>query len=262
MNLSPSLYRFIRQGAALAVALLLASATLAQDTPTADDLKTTVNQAVDNRQATQQQKNDWADEKAELVQRFRTAQANVQWLAERKAADTARAESLEAVISELERRLDEADRLESSIQDTLMSMLGQLDLLVGQGLPFLAEERTVRLELVKAELVRPDVDPAEKLRRLLEVMQIEAGYASSIEVYQDEITVDGQKMFADILRLGRLDLFWRTPDGSRVGRYDRASGQWIALPGSDKRSVGLAMEMATRMRPFEVIEMPLGRIAP
>lgn len=262
MNFPLSLFRILGRGAAPFGALLLVSVALAQDTPTAEDLKSPVDQAVATRQATQQQKNDWAEEKAELVQRFRTAQANVQWLAERKAAETARAESLEEVVSELERRLDEADRLESSIQDTLMSLLGQLDLLVGRGIPFLAAERGQRVALVEAELVRPDVDPAEKLRRLLEALQIEAGYASSIEVYQDEITVDGQKMFADILRLGSLDLFWRTPDGSQVGRFDRATGQWVDLPGGDKRSVGLAMEMATRMRPFEVIELPLGKVAP
>ena len=246
---------------ALTVAIL-ALAEPAQDEPTGQELQDTVDQTVTTRQATQQQKNNWADEKAELVRRYRAAQANVQWLEERKLTETARAEALEAVVSELRRRLDEADRLEESIQDTLVVLLNRLDESVTRGLPFLATERQLRLALVETELARPDVDSAEKLRRLLEALQIEAGFASSVEVYQEEIMVGGQNMFADILRMGRLALFWRTPDGSLVGHFDQATGQWLELPGSEKRGIGLAIEMATRMRPFEVIELPLGRIAP
>lgn len=271
MTILSSIIHFLRRGAAPAAVCLLvvgmalmalAQVVWAQDPPSGQDLKNTVEQTVSNRQATQQQKNDWADEKAELVRRYRAAKANVAWLAERKAAETVRAESLDKVLDELSRRLGEADRLEGSLQDTLLVLQGRLAASVAMGLPFLAEERQTRLSLVEAELARPDVDSAEKLRRLLEALQIEAGFASSIEVYQAEIAVGGQNMFADILRLGRLALFWRTPDGSRVGQYDQATGQWSELPGSQKRSISLAMEMATRMRPFEVIELPLGRIAP
>ncbi len=62
-----------------------------------------------------------------------------------------------------------------------------------------------------------------------------------------------------LLRIDRvLAASWPKEHGKRV---DRATGQWIGLPGSDKRSIVQAMEMATRMRPFEVIELPLGRIA-
>jgi small-conductance mechanosensitive channel len=242
--------------------LVAAAVGLAQDPPSGQDLKNAVDDAVTTRQETQQQKNQWAEEKAELTRRYRAAQSSVDWLTERRAAETARAEALEQVVAELERRLAEADRLEGSIQDTLMVLQGRLVRSVEQGLPFLADERRQRLDLVAAELARPDVDSAEKLRRLLEALQIEAGFASSIEVYQDEITVADQLMYADILRMGRLALFWRTPDGSRVGHFDQAAGQWTELPGSQKRNIGLAMEMATRMRPFEVIDLPLGRIAP
>lgn len=242
--------------------LLLAAGAAAQETPASQDVKETVDQTIETRQSTQQQKDQWSREKAALVQRYRAARAGVDWLTERKAAEMRRVQALESAVAELQRRLDETDRLESSIQDTLTVLLGRLEDQVDRGLPFLATEREQRLQLVAEELARPDVTSAEKLRRLLEAMQIEAGFASNIEVYQAEITVDGQPMFADILRVGRLALFWRTPDGSRVGHFDQAAGRWSELPGSEKRNIGLAMEMATRMRPFAVIELPLGRIAP
>ncbi len=217
-------------------------------------------EALQNRQLTQQELDQWSADKAALVGRLRSARANVQWLQERKVAESARVQSLDERIAELGRRLDEADRLESSMQDTLLVILNRVEEVNQRGLPFLPEERDNRLLMVRGELARPDFTAAEKLRRVLEVLQIEADYANKVEVYQGPIEVDGQVIHADILRLGRLAIFWQTPDRQRVGAFDQASGQYVELPASEKRNIGRAIEMATRMRPVELIDLPLGKI--
>lgn len=222
--------------------------------------ETNTEQAMENRYLTQQELDQWSEEKAELVGRMRAARANVQWLKERKSAETARVISLDGRISELARRLEEADRLEGSMQDTLLVILNRVEQVNVQGLPFLPEERENRLGQVRSELARPDFTAAEKLRRVLEVLQVEADYANSVEVYQGPILVDGTEIYADILRLGRVALFWQTPDMDRVGWYDQANGSFVELPSSEKRNIGRAIEMATRMRPIELIDLPLGKI--
>ena len=229
---------------------------------TSGDLQETVQSAVSTRQDTQLRLDDWAEEKAGLTSRYRSALAGVEWLGRRKSEETEKLDALEARIAEMSRRLSEAQRLESSIQDSLMVILVKLEDSVRHGLPFLPRERALRLGSVRQDLIQPHIPPAEKLRRLLEALQIEAGYASTVEVYQDRIGIDGQEVHADILRLGRLSLFWRTPDGDRVGHFDRAQGRWIELSGGYERAIARAMEMATRMRPMELIDLPLGRIQP
>jgi hypothetical protein len=217
-------------------------------------------QAIETRQATQQKQDGWSEEKADLVQRYRAAKATVAWLSERKTEETARVQAMDDRVAELERRLGEADRLEGSMQDTLMVIYRRLEESVAVSLPFLPEERSRRLAVVGDELVRPDVTSAENLRRLLEALQVEAGYGSTVEVYQDVIPLPGEEVHADVLRIGRMALFWRTPDGARVGNYDPAAGAWSELPGGDKRRISMAMEMASRMRQIELIDLPLGRI--
>ena len=217
-------------------------------------------QAIETRQTTQQKQDGWSEEKADLVQRFRAATATVDWLTERKTEESARVQALDDRVAELERRLGEADRLEGSMQDTLMVIFRRLEDSVTSSLPFLPEERSRRLAVVGDELVRPDVTSAEKLRRLLETLQVEAGYASTVEIYQDALTLGDEEIHADVLRIGRVALFWRTPDGARVGSFDPAAGNWTELPGGDKRRIGMAMEMASRMRQIELIDLPLGRI--
>jgi len=71
----------------------------------------------------------------------------------------------------------------------------------------------------------------------------------------DEVNVD-------VLRLGRVALFWRTPDGARAGVYDPGAAAWVERDSGERRRIGLALEMATRTRPIEVVDLPLGRIAP
>lgn len=230
----------------------------------ADDppLKETVEQAVTTRTETQQRQDAWAAEKNDLLARYRAAAANVAWLEQRRDAAQARVTATTGRVAELERRLAEADRLEGSMQDTLLVLVGRLEQSVARSLPFLAEERAARLAALDEVLARPDVAAAEKLRRVLEALQVEAGYGGSVEVAQDRLTVAGEVIYADVLRLGRVALLWRTPDGARAGVYDPGEAAWVELGSGERRRIGLAMEMASRLRAVEVLELPLGRIEP
>jgi len=227
-----------------------------------EDAQQSTAEAIATRQASQQQNENWSAEKSALVARYRAAKTNVGWLSDRETEERDRANSIEERIAELGRRLAESDRLERSMQDTLMVIFERLEESVATSLPFLPAERQVRLESLGAELVRPDVASGEKLRRLLEALQVEASYGASVEVYQDRIMLAGIELHTDILRLGRVALFWRTPDGDRVGTFDQANNEWVELTGGENRPIAMAMEMATRQRPMEIIAMPLGRINP
>lgn len=252
----------LNRGLILLVAVcLVAAVALAQDSA-ADRARQATDQAIAARQQTQAKQDAWSDEKVALVARYRAAKTKVTWLAKRQSEEEAQVVATEARVAELARRLDEADRLESSMQDTLQVIYDRLADSVRESAPFLPAERKDRLASLAAELVRPDVAAGEKLRRLLEALQVEADYVATVEVYQDQIMVAGTEVHADILRVGRVALFWRTPNGDRVGTFDQAARHWTELPSRAKRSIARAVEMATRTRPVEISELPLGRIAP
>jgi hypothetical protein len=91
---------------------------------------------------------------------------------------------------------------------------------------------------------------------------VETEYGKSVEVNQAEIELQGAPIFVDVLRVGRLSLFWRTPDGAKAGTFDRATWSWVELPDRYNRTIGEAMDMASRVRPVQLIALPLGRIQP
>jgi Protein of unknown function (DUF3450) len=225
-------------------------------------LSDTVDKTVDTRQATQKKQDDWSREQADLTARYKSAKAQVEYLEKQRAYEAKEARALEDGITELRRRLVESDRLNATIQDTLNAVVNRLDAWVHTDIPFLMAEREERIAELKREVVKPDLTSAEKLRRVLEGLQVEANYGNTVEVYQDHLLLNGEDVFADFMRVGRVSVFWRTPDGKRVGEYDRGKHEWVQLDGQYKRNIGLAMDMAGRLRPTEVVELPLGRIEP
>ncbi|MBU0742309.1 DUF3450 domain-containing protein [bacterium] len=226
------------------------------------EAKDTVAGTVELRQDTQASNDAWARERSHLLDRYRGLQSELVYLEQRTAAETERVTARQARADELRRRLAESTRLEASLQDTLDVICGRLESWVAADAPFLPGEREARLAALRRELSRPEASPGEKLRRLLEALQVETGYGATVEVYQDRIAAGGEELFVDVLRLGRLALFWRTPDAKRAGWHDPAAGTWTELPRRYRRSIGLALEMASRMRPVEPVSLPLGRIAP
>jgi hypothetical protein len=247
---------------ALAIALavaLPAAAARAQDAAT---LSETVAKTVETHQQTQKKQEAWADEQAELTARLRAARAQVDFFEKRKAVEQKEVSELEKGIAELQRRTVESVRLNESLIDTLNVVMARLESFVESDLPFLMDERRARIAGVKDALARPDFTGAEKLRRVLEALQVEANYGSLAEVYQEKIIVNDEEVHADMVRIGRVSVYWLTPDGQRVGEYDRAQGKWVDMDHKHLETVKVTREMALRMRSVEVVTLPLGRIQP
>jgi len=252
--------------AGAATLLLALAAPAAAQSPTSrasapDSLVSTVNETVDTARQIQTSLDDWSQERTNLERRYRAAQANVAYLQELTARENEKAAALDGAVAELERRLIESTRMQAVIQDTLNAVLGRLETVVATDLPFLTAERQDRLANLRLTMAQPDLAPAEKLRHLLEALLIEAQYGNSVEVEPQTIMVAGRETHADILRIGRLALFWRSPDGKRVGNWDPATAAWTELPGRNKRVIAQAMEMAARTRPIDLVSLPLGRIS-
>lgn len=226
------------------------------------DVKRAVDSTIAVERATQEMKERWASERNERIARYKTAKASVEFLAARKASVEERLAAVEKAIADFDRSLAESKRLERNLQDTLNALHGRLERVVRLDLPFLPAERETRLASLKTDINRPAVSGGEKLRRLLEALQIETAYGNAVDVAQERIAVGADSLFVDVLRIGRVSLFWRTTDGKRIGEYDRATERWIELPRRHSRDIGLAMDMALRTRPVEIVTLPIGRIRP
>ena len=226
----------------------------------ADKIQERVVKTIEVRQETQKKEDAWAGKKAELTARYRSLSYGNKHLEKVKEKTGQRLISQKDLVDEARRKIEESARIKEELQSCLESIITRLEEFIKRDLPFLPEERSDRLALIKETLTSPDKPAAEKYRRVMEALQIETGYGHTVEVYQDTVDLDGRPVLVDILRLGRLSLFCQTPDGKVVGHYDRAPKRWISLSSGYRRDINKAVEMARHERTIDLVRLPIGRI--
>ncbi len=145
----------------------------------------------------------------------------------------------------------------------LEAVSARLSQLPSEGLPFLLEERGQRIRALEAILSETEVTCAQKCRQVLEALRVEAEYGHSVEAYRDKIQpspAGTPPIMADILRVGRLALFWQTPDGNTVGHWNPDTGTWAQLPAHYRKHVNAAMDMAHKHRAVDLVTLPMGKL--
>lgn len=226
----------------------------------------TLVKGIDVRRQTQENEDHWAENKAELVARYRALKSEEKELQKARSILEKQVQAQQAKRAEAQREMTETAHIRQKLQSRLDAVILRLEEFIERDLPFLSQERSERIDSVKETLVQIDTSFAEKYRRVMETLKVETEYGQNVEVYQKAIEIHGeselQPIVADILRFGRLALFFRTPDGKVVGHWDRAGAKWVALPNKYRRHINSATEIALRRRTVEMVKLPLGRIVP
>ena len=104
---------------------------------------------------------------------------------------------------------------------------------------------------------RADVSVGEKYRRILEAYTIEMDYGRTIEAYSGEIVQNNQPISVDILRIGRVGLFYQTLDGNVSGQWNSRSQTWVELSPAFRRSIRDGLNVARKQAPPQLLRLPL-----
>ncbi len=147
----------------------------------------------------------------------------------------------------------------------MIRMLDGLEQFIELDKPFLLDEREQRVNRLRALMERADVTLAEKFRRLTEAFQIENDFGRTIEVYKDALVLDGATLEVNILRLGRVGLYYQTNDASATGRWDEGAAQWTPLTDSASRNqVRQGIRIARKLVAPDLLllEVPAPEVSP
>jgi len=239
----------------LLIALGLAGLALAA---TAQNDK--INQAIDatvqsNRAAVASQNriNGVDDSTRSMLERYRAATWQAQQL-------TVYAKQLEQLLGaqetekvSLAQQLVEIDRTERELTPLMLRMLDSLDRFVSLDLPFLKQERRERIDNLKRLMADPEAPVAERYRRLLEAYQIEIDYGRSLGV--ERALVEDREV--DVLRVGRIGLFYLSLDGENAGRWDAAGKKWESLDDDYRASLKKGLRIAREISAPDTLVLPM-----
>ncbi|MEW5913328.1 MAG: DUF3450 domain-containing protein [Thermodesulfobacteriota bacterium] len=243
----------------LTAALLLAAAGAAWAAgPSAQAVRRQAEQAVDARRQAQGLVDAWAPQRSKLMDQAERLEKELALVRRQRTKAEAYLAGQRAKIAEMERRLAEIARIRAGLEPVLDQTYQRLQALVTADLPFLSGERAQRLAELRRTLNDYDAGLAEKARRLLEALAIEARYGSTVSVSQAELPLEGHTRQVNLLRLGRLGLFALEPQGGRAWRYDPSAKKYLPLDGFS-RELQQAAEIAQRRRVVSLVELPLGQ---
>ena len=172
--------------------------------------------------------------------------------------------SQEQELRDLRQSLDQVGVVERQIMPLMIRMLDGLEQFIRLDLPFLLEERLDRVAHMRALMERADVTLAEKFRRLTEAFQIENDFGRTIEIYKDALTIDGANLEVNVLRLGRVQLYYQTNDASATGRWDPAGARWQPLTdGNSRNQVRQGIRIARKLVAPDLLllEIPAPEVA-
>lgn len=236
---------------ALACALSLPAAAQQQDSVgKAIDATVDANRAA---RASQQKIDALDDQTRAMLERYRSASWQAQQLTVYANQLGELVKSQDAERESLKRQIVEMERTERELLPLMLRMVEGLEKFIALDLPFLATERRERLESLKKLMADPESNNADKFKRILEAWQIESEYGRSLGAERMEI--EGRTM--DVLRVGRVALYYLAPDGERAGWWNPGKKAWEGLPHRHVAEVRHGLRMARETAAPNLLKLPM-----
>jgi len=105
---------------------------------------------------------------------------------------------------------------------------------------------------------RSDVSVAEKFRKVMEAYQIELDYGSSAEFYKQSLDLGSDFGVRDynMLRVGRIGLYFQSDDSSITGMWDVDQNAWV-VDDEYRSEIRKGLRMARQLIAPELLLIPV-----
>ena len=153
--------------------------------------------------------------------------------------------------------ISKATEVDRQLLPLMNNMVETYEKLVDVSLPFLPDEREQRAKFLRETIDRADVPASEKFRQVLDAYMTELSYGNTIEAYNDTIKVDGAEIEVAVLRLGRIGLYYQSPDRTHTGRWNPEAGSWESLGSNYRNEIYQAIRVANKLTAPNLLTVPL-----
>jgi len=191
-----------------------------------------------------------------LEDQFRAINKEIDGLKVYNRLMRAQVEGQSAVLEDIALSMDQVDVINRQIFPLMERMIDGIDQSVKLDIPFLMDERNKRIGDLKTTMERSDVSVAEKFRKVMEAYQIENDYGTTIEDYTQSLTIDGATRSFNMLRVGRIGLYFQSDDTKITGRWDNEARNWV-IDDSARNEVRKGLRVARQLIAPELINVPV-----
>ncbi|MEQ8204913.1 MAG: DUF3450 domain-containing protein, partial [Woeseia sp.] len=175
---------------------------------------------------------------------------------------SAQVEGQQATLADIELSMDQVDVINRQIFPLMTRMIDGLEQSIALDIPFLEAERTNRVDALKEIMERSDVSVAEKFRKVMEAYQIEMDYGSSSEWYKESLDIDGALRDYNMLRVGRVGLYFQSDDSQITGHYNQETRQYEMVDDENRSEIRKGLRMARQLIAPELLLLPIPAAKP
>ncbi len=209
-------------------------------------------------QSSQQRIDTIADQTANLLGDFKIVNKQIEGLRVYNAQLQKQLAGQLETIKQLEKSIADITVIERQVQPLILRMLDGLNQFVSLDVPFYAQERKDRVEMLRNNQERTDITVAEKFRQVLEAYEIEIEYGRKVNTYEDTLNIDGQDREVNVLHVGRVALMYQTKDGKSSGAWDKNQGAWVTLDSGDYRTaIRDGIKIAKKQASIGIMNLPV-----
>ncbi len=161
-----------------------------------------------------------------------------------------------ATLDDIGLSMDQVDVINRQIFPLMERMIDGLEQSVNLDIPFLLDERRERVANLEEIMERSDVSVAEKFRKVMEAYQIENEFGWTSEHFTQSLTIDDITRSYNMLRIGRIGLYFQSDDAKVTGRWDNQERQWV-IDDSSRNEIRKGLRMARQLIAPELINIPV-----
>ncbi len=170
---------------------------------------------------------------------------------------TAQTNGQKATLEDISISVDQVDVINRQIFPLMERMIDGLEQSIALDIPFLMDERSKRIAALKEIMERSDVSVAEKFRKVMEAYQIENDYGSSNEYYVQSLEIGGSVREYNMLRIGRVGLYFQSDDTSVTGWWNAELGAYEELGNQHRNEVRKGIRIARQLIAPELVLVPV-----
>ena len=213
-------------------------------------------------QASQERINTVVEGTRSLEDQYRAINKEIDGLRVYNRLMTAQTEGQQSVLEDIALSMDQVDVINRQIFPLMERMIDGLQQSIALDVPFLLDERQRRIETLKEIMERSDVSVAEKFRKVMEAYQIENDYGSSSETYRQSLSVEGTPRDYNMLRIGRIGLYFQSDDSRITGYWDPDTREYVLLGNEYRNEIKKGIRMAKDLIAPELLLLPVSESSP
>jgi len=242
--------------AAVAVVVIAAGSVFAQ-TSSVDQVLQADLRRLELAQESQERINGVVEGTRSLADDYRAINKEIDGLKVYNRLMTAQTNGQTATLEDIALSLEQVDVINRQIFPLMERMIDGLEQSVSLDIPFLMAERTKRVNDLKDIMERSDVSVAEKFRKVMEAYQIESDYGISSDIYKEELTIDGAVREYNILKIGRVGLYFQSDDANITGWWNAETGAYELLGSEYRNEIRKGIRVARQLIAPELILLPM-----